>query len=133
MGMADGMTTGIGLVLGMAVAGYGHRAIWAAGFAGGLAAFPGMSSGRFQSAPEEGIPGALLCGIATTAGSVAVVLPVALAGGALGIICAIAVTFALATTVAIIRDTPGWQAFALSYGITTAAAALCLLTAFVPQ
>jgi hypothetical protein len=40
MGMADGLTTGIGLVLGMTVTGQGATAIWAAGVRRQAVRFP---------------------------------------------------------------------------------------------
>jgi VIT1/CCC1 family predicted Fe2+/Mn2+ transporter len=126
MGLADGTTTGIGLALGMAVAGEPGRAIWLAGLSGGLAAFPGMASGRYQSQPDDGIPGAAVCGLATTAGSVLVVLPYLLTSGRAALTAAAAVTLALCAVVAVIRDQAGWRAWALSYGITAVAAGLCL-------
>jgi VIT1/CCC1 family predicted Fe2+/Mn2+ transporter len=127
MGLADGMTTGAGLVLGLAIAHQPGRAIWLAGLAGGLAAFPGMSSGRYQSEPEDGYLGAVVCGLATTVGSVLVVVPYLVSSGAVALVTALIVTAVLCAGVAVLREQTGWRAWALSYGITAAAAALCLL------
>lgn len=132
MGMADGLTTGIGLVLGMVITHQTHLAIWAAGFSGGLAAFPGMASGRYQSAPEDGRAGAAVCGLATTVGSILVVLPYLVSRGTIALAVSCAVAFVLCALVALIREQRGWRAFALSYGITAAAAGLCVAGAFVP-
>lgn len=126
MGLADGTTTGIGLALGLAVAHEPSRAIWLAGLSGGLAAFPGMASGRYQSEPSDGLPGAAACGLATSAGSVLVTLPYLLASGAAALGAALAVTAALCGAVAVIREQTGWRAWALSYGITAVAAGLCI-------
>ena len=127
MGMADGLTTGIGLVLGMSVTHQPTAAIWAAGLSGGLSAFPGMASGRYQSDPDDGKAGAAVCGLATTLGSVAVALPYAVTRGAAALVASCAIAAVLCALVAWIREEHGWRAFALSYGITAAAAGLCLL------
>lgn len=129
MGLADGTTTGIGLSLGMALAHQPDAAIWLAGLSGGLAAFPGMASGRYQSEPDDGVPGAAVCGLATTAGSVLVVLPFLLTSGTLALVLAAAVAAVLCAVVAVIRPEAGWQAWALSYGITAVAAGLCTAAA----
>jgi len=126
MGLADGTTTGIGLSLALYVAREPHLAVWLAGLSGGLAAFPGMASGRYQSDPGDGLGGAAVCGAATTAGSVLVALPFAVAAGSAALLAAGLVTLALCAVVAVIRETPGWKAWALSYGITAVAAGLCL-------
>jgi VIT1/CCC1 family predicted Fe2+/Mn2+ transporter len=126
MGLADGTTTGVGLALGMAIAGEPGRAIWLAGLSGGLAAFPGMASGRYQSEPGDGITGAVVCGLATTIGSVMVVVPYLITTGRLALIAAVITAAVLCAVVAVIRDQTGWQAWALSYGITAVAAGLCL-------
>lgn len=126
MGLADGTTTGIGLSLGMAAGHQAAMAIWLAGLSGGVAAFPGMASGRYQSQPEDGIAGAAVCGLSTTAGSVLVVIPFLVASGALALWCAVAVTAVLCAAVAVIRPEHGWRAWALSFGITAVAAGLCL-------
>lgn len=133
MGMADGLTTGIGLVLGMTATGQGAAAIWAAGLAGGLSAFPGMASGRYQGNPEDGKAGAAACGLATAAGSVAVAAPYLVTSGAAALAAACAVAAVLCAVVAVIRPQHGWRAFALSYGITAAAAALCLAAGFAQR
>lgn len=126
MGLADGTTTGIGLALCMTVAHQPHLAVWLAGLSGGLSAFPGMASGRYQSDPGDGIGGAAVCGLATMAGSVLVSLPFALTAPWLALALAGVVTLGLCAVVAVIREDTGWQAWALSYGITAMAAALCL-------
>jgi hypothetical protein len=131
MGLADGTTTGIGLSLALYVAREPHLAVWLAGLSGGLAAFPGMASGRYQSDPEDGIGGAAVCGLATTVGSVLVALPFALAAGRAALLASGLAALVLCSVVAVIRDTPGWQAWALSYGITAAAAGLCVGAALV--
>lgn len=127
MGMADGLTTGIGLVLGMSVTHQTAAAIWAAGLSGGLSAFPGMASGRYQSDPGDGKLGAAVCGLSTTSGSIAVALPYAVAGGMAALVASCVIAAVLCAVVAVIREDKGWKAFALSYGITAAAAGLCLL------
>lgn len=129
MGLADGTTTGIGLSLGMALAHQPAAAIWLAGLSGGLAAFPGMASGRYQSQPDDGVPGAAVCGLATTAGSVLVVLPFLVTSGSLALVLAAAVAAVLCAVVAVIRPEAGWQAWALSYGITAVAGGLCVAAA----
>jgi hypothetical protein len=126
MGLADGTTTGIGLSLALYIAHQPHLAVWLAGLSGGLAAFPGMASGRYQSDPGDGIGGAVVCGAATTAGSVLVALPFALAAGRAALFASGLVTFVLVAVVAVIRPDAGWKAWALSYGITAAAAGLCV-------
>ena len=126
MGLADGTTTGIGLSLALYIAGEPHLAVWLAGLSGGLAAFPGMASGRYQSDPGDGIGGAVVCGGATAAGSVLVALPFAVASGHAALLASGLVTLALCAAVAVIRETPGWRAWALSYGITAVAAGLCV-------
>jgi hypothetical protein len=127
MGLADGTTTGIGLSLALCIAGQPHAAVWLAGLSGGLAAFPGMASGRYQSDPGDGLGGAVVCGLATAAGSVLVALPFAVASGRAALLAAGLVTLALCAGVAVIRADTGWRAWALSYGITAAAAGLCVL------
>lgn len=129
MGLADGTTTGVGLALGMAIGHQPGAAIWLAGLSGGLAAFPGMASGRYQSQPEDGTAGAAVCGLATTAGSVLVVLPFLLSSGTPAVLAACAVAAVLCAAVAVLRPEAGWQAWALSYGITAVAAALCTAAA----
>lgn len=126
MGLADGTTTGIGLSLALYIAHQPHLAVWLAGLSGGLAAFPGMASGRYQSDPGDGISGAAVCGLATTAGSVLVAFPFAVASGRAALAAAGAVTLILCSAVAVIRADSGWRAWALSYGITVAAAGLCI-------
>lgn len=126
MGLADGTTTGIGLSLALYIARQPHLAVWLAGLSGGLAAFPGMASGRYQSDPGDGIGGAAVCGAATTAGSVLVALPFAVAAGPAALVASGLATAVLCAAVAVIRETPGWRAWALSYGITAAAAGLCV-------
>jgi hypothetical protein len=126
MGLADGTTTGIGLSLALFIAHQPHLAVWLAGLSGGLAAFPGMASGRYQSDPGDGIGGAAVCGGATTAGAVLVALPFAVAAGRAALVAAGLVTLVLCAAVAVIREQAGWQAWALSYGITAAAAGLCI-------
>jgi hypothetical protein len=126
MGLADGTTTGTGLSLALYIAHQSHLAVWLAGLSGGLAAFPGMSSGRYQSDPGDGIGGAVVCGAATTAGSVLVALPFAFASGRAALLAGGLVTLALCSVVAVIRPDTGWRAWALSYGITAVAAGLCI-------
>lgn len=126
MGLADGTTTGIGLSLALYIAHQPHLAVWLAGLSGGLAAFPGMASGRYQSDPGDGIGGAVVCGLSTTAGSVLVALPFALAAGRAALLAAGLAALALCSVVAVIRPDAGWRAWALSYGITVAAAGLCI-------
>ncbi len=118
MGLADGTTTGTGLSLALYIAHQPHLAVW-------LAAFPGMASGRYQSDPGDGIGGAVVCGGATAAGSVLVALPFAVASGRAALVASGLVTLALCAAVAVIRPDAGWKAWALSYGITAAAAVLC--------
>ncbi len=125
MGLADGTTTGTGLSLALYIAHQPHLAVWLAGLSGGLAAFPGMASGRYQSDPGDGIGGAVVCGGATAAGSVLVALPFAVASGRAALVASGLVTLALCAAVAVIRPDAGWKAWALSYGITAAAAVLC--------
>jgi hypothetical protein len=129
MGLADGLTTGIGLALGMSVAHQPHLAVWSAGLSGGISAFPGMSSGKYQSDPQEGKLAAVVCGLATTVGSVAVAVPYLVSSGTVALACALAVAFVLCGVVAVIRPQTGWRAVALSYGITAAAAVLVTLAA----
>jgi hypothetical protein len=131
MGLADGTTAGIGLSLALYTARQPHLAVWLAGLSGGLAAFPGMASGRYQSDPDDGIGGAVVCGLATTAGSVLVALPFAVAAGSAALAASGAVTLVLCAVVAVIRPDTGWKAWALSYGITAAAAGLCLAAGLV--
>jgi hypothetical protein len=131
MGLADGTTTGIGVVLALQVAHAQHDAIWLAGLSGGLAAFPGMASGRYQSDPGDGIGGAVVCGLSTTAGSLLVAAPFAFTQGAPALMMAGAIAAVLCGAVAVIRETEGWKAWALSYGITAAAVALCFGAALV--
>jgi hypothetical protein len=131
MGLADGTTTGIGLSLALYIAHQPHLAVWLAGLSGGLAAFPGMASGRLQSDPGDGVGGAAVCGLATTVGSVLVALPFAVASGRAALVASGLVTLALCSAVAVIREAPGWKAWALSYGITVAAAGLCIGAAVV--
>jgi VIT1/CCC1 family predicted Fe2+/Mn2+ transporter len=131
MGLADGMTTGAGLVLGMSVAHQVRAAIWLAGLSGGLAAFPGMASGRYQSEPADGYLGAAVCGLSTTFGSVLVVLPFVVAAGTAAVVAALCITAVLCAVVAVLREQSGWRAWALSYGITAAAAGLCVLGALL--
>lgn len=126
MGLADGTTAGIGLSLALYIARQPHLAVWLAGLSGGLAAFPGMASGRYQSDPEDGIGGAAVCGAATTAGSVLVALPFAVASGRAALAASGLVTAALCAVVAVIRPDAGWRAWLLSYGITAVAAGLCV-------
>lgn len=126
MGLADGTTTGIGLSLALYIAHQPHLAVWLAGLSGGLAAFPGMASGRYQSDPGDGIGGAAVCGAATTAGSILVALPFAVASGGAALLAAGLVTLVLCAVVAVIRLDTGWKAWVLSYGITAAAAGLCV-------
>lgn len=133
MGLADGTTTGIGLSLALYIAHQPHLAVWLAGLSGGLAAFPGMASGRYQSDPDDGIGGAAVCGGATTAGSVLVALPFAVASGRAALAAAGLVTLVLCSVVAVIRETPGWRAWVVSYGITAVAAGLCIGAGIVTQ
>jgi len=69
----------------------------------------------------------VVCGLATTAGSVLVALPYLACSGLAALAAACAVAVALCAVVAVLREDNGWRAFALSYGITAAAAGLCLL------
>lgn len=126
MGLADGTTTGIGESLALYIAHQPHLAVWLAGLSGGLAAFPGMASGRYQSDPGDGAGGAAVCGAATTVGSVAVAVPFAVASGAVALLAAGLAALALCAAVAVLRPDAGWKAWALSYGITAAAAGLCI-------
>ena len=133
MGLADGTTTGAGLSLALYIAHQPHLAVWLAGLSGGLAAFPGMASGRYQSDPGDGAGGAAVCGAATTLGSVAVALPFAVASGRAALAASGAVTLALCAVVAVIRPDTGWKAWLLSYGITAAAAGLCIGAGILTQ
>jgi VIT1/CCC1 family predicted Fe2+/Mn2+ transporter len=126
MGLADGLITGAGLVLGMVIARQPHLAIWVAGYSGGLSAFPGMASGRYQSEHGTGKAAAAVCGLATTAGSILVVLPYLITSGTGALVAALVIAAALCAVVALLREEPGWRAWALSYGITAAAAVLCI-------
>lgn len=130
MGLADGTTTGIGLALGLAIAHQPAAAIWLSGLSGGLAAFPGMASGRYQSDPGDGLVGAAVCGLATTAGSILVVAPYRVMAGTPALVTAIAIAAVLCAVVAVIRAQTGWQAWVLSYGITAVAAGLCIAAGF---
>lgn len=131
MGLADGTTTGIGLSLALYIAHQPHLAVWLAGLSGGLAAFPGMASGRYQSDPGDGLGGAAVCGLATTVGSVLVALPFAVAAGRTALLASGLAAAALCAVVAVIRADSGWRAWALSYGITAAAAGLCVAAGIV--
>jgi VIT1/CCC1 family predicted Fe2+/Mn2+ transporter len=129
MGLADGTATGIGLALGLSAGHQVHAAIWLAGLSGGLASFPGMASGRYQSEPGGGVTGAAVCGLATTAGAVLTVLPFLLVHGSSAVAASIAAAAVLCGLVAVLRPEAGWQAWALSYGITAVAAGLCVAAA----
>lgn len=131
-GLADGMTSALGLVLGLVITGHAGAA-WAAGLSAGLAAFPGMASGKYQSGPEDGYFAAVICGLATTAGSILVVLPYLLTAGTAALTASLAVVTVLCALVAWLRPDSGLKAVALSYGITIAAAGLVVGGAFIPS
>lgn len=128
-GVADGMTSFTGLVLGFAVTGH-LEAAWVAGFSSGVAAFPGMASGRYQSAPQDGITSAAVCGLSTTAGSIVPAVPFLTGHGVVQVIASLSLTAALCAVVAVLRPQKGVRAWVLSYGITAAAALLSLALGF---
>jgi VIT1/CCC1 family predicted Fe2+/Mn2+ transporter len=131
-GFADGLTCAVGIVAGMLVTHQSHHTIWIAAFSAGLAEFIGMASGQFQSAPEDGMFAAIICGIASIAGAVLPACPYIFTSGSLALILSGAVVVAVCTFIAIIRPETGWRAYALSYGITAAAIGLCIAGAYLP-
>lgn len=131
-GFADGLTCAVGIVAGMLVTHQPHHAIWIAAFSAGLAEFIGMASGQFQSAPEDGMLPAIVCGIASMLGAILPAFPYIFASGMLAVTLAIGMVCAVCAFIAIIRPETGWKAYALSYGITAAAIGLCIAGAYLP-
>jgi VIT1/CCC1 family predicted Fe2+/Mn2+ transporter len=130
--MADGLTCAMGIITGLAIT-HHPAAVWAAALSAGLAEFPGMASGQYQSAPEDGHAAALVCGAASTAGAVAPAVPYLVVTGAAALWSAVAVAVAVCTLIALVRPDRGWKAFAQSYGITAAAAGLCVAGGLIPH
>jgi hypothetical protein len=122
-GVADGLTSTVGLVLGLAASGH-LAAAWAAAFSGGLAAFPGMASGKYQSDPGAGKLAAVLCGLCTTAGSVVPAIPLLAGTGPFQLAACAVLAASVCALVAIMRPEDGARAWALSFGCTAAAAVL---------
>lgn len=131
-GGADGLTCAMGIVAGLSITRQPAAAIWAAALSAGIAEFPGMASGQYQSAPGDGKAAALVTGAASTAGAVAPAVPFLLASGALAVIASVAVACAMCAGIAMLRPEAGPRAWAQSFGITAAAVGLCLLGGLIP-
>jgi len=125
-GGADGLTCAMGIVAGLSVTHQAPAAIWAAALSAGIAEFPGMASGQYQSAPQDGKTAALVTGAASTAGAVIPAVPFLFTSGMLAVVLSVALACVMCAGIAWLRPEAGWRAWAQSYGITAAAVGLCL-------
>lgn len=124
------MTCAAGIVAGLLIAGH-PGAIWTGALSAGLAELAGMFSGQLQSAPEDGVLAAVVCGIASLLGAVLPAAPYIFLAGLPALIAAVAVVCLLCAVVAVVRPQSGPKAWLLSYGVTAAACGLCVLGALV--
>lgn len=126
-GLADGLACAAGIVAGLSISHQSPVAIWAAALSAGVAEFPGMASGQYQSAPEDGVTAAVITGASSAAGAIAPAVPFLFASGTVAVAASAAVACVVCAVIAWLRPEHGWRAFAQSYGITGAAVGLCLL------
>jgi hypothetical protein len=119
----DGVTSMLGLGLGMTISHQPHTAIWAAAVSTGMASFSGMAGGQYESAPEDGRGAAVACGVATVAGTLAPGVPYLLWSGWVALGWATLVTAALGGLIVWLRPERGWRAIAKT-GVLLAGAAV---------
>ncbi len=125
LGAFDGITSMLGVGLGMTAGHQPHTAIWAASVSGGLAAFSGMAGGHYQSAPEDGKAAALACGAATVLGTVIPGVPYLLTAGWAALAASAVLVAAGGGLITWLRPERGAQAFLRTYGLLAAATVLC--------
>lgn len=130
-GAADGLIVATGIVTGCALAGH-WDAIWAGAFSAGLAEFPGMASGRYQSAPQDGIAPALANGGSACAAATLPAVPFLFLPHPAAVAVALAIGLCVCALTTVAGPGRGWAALARSFGITLAAAALVVAGSHVP-
>jgi hypothetical protein len=130
-GAADGLTCAMGIITGLVLT-HHQAGAWEAAFSAGLAELPGMASGQYQSAPQDGKAAALACGIASWAGAVSPAVPYLFLAGAPAFWSALAVVAGICTIIAALRPDTGLRAYALSYGITGLSILLCVAGSLIP-
>lgn len=130
-GSADGLTVAMGITVGCALSGH-WDAIWAGAFSAGLAEFPGMASGRYQSAPQDGLAPALANGLAACVCATLPAVPFLFLPRQAAVAVAVAIGMCVCAFTATVGPGRGWRALARSYGITLAAVALVVAGSFIP-
>lgn len=132
-GVADGMTCAMGIVIGLVLIHAPAASIFAAGFSAGLAEFPGMASGQYQSAPRDGWAAAIVCGLASTVGALLPVTPWLFFTGTLALITSLAIAAVMCFLIAVFQTERTWRTYAISFGVTAIAIGLCIAGSFVPH
>lgn len=123
----------MGIAIGLVLIHASPAAVFGAGLSAGLAEFPGMASGQYQSAPGDGVVAAVVCGAASTVGALLPVLPWLFLTGLAALWVSLGICFALCTLIAYSMPQRGWKAYVISYGITAIAIGLCFAGSFLPH
>jgi hypothetical protein len=118
--------TGVTVLLGLLVSLEAHpQALVRAAVGAGLAEWVGMSAGQYLSDQQAGIRVALANGTAALIACVAPAVPYLAGGGPVPLAASLALVCSVAAVVSLLRPEHGWRAFAATFGILAAAAALC--------
>lgn len=132
-GVADGMTCAMGIAIGLVLIHAPAASIFAAGFSAGLAEFPGMASGQYQSAPRDGWLAAIVCGLASTIGALLPVTPWLFWHGMSALLLSLAIAAVMCYLIAVFQVDKTWRTYAISFGVTAIAIGLCIAGSFVPH
>jgi VIT1/CCC1 family predicted Fe2+/Mn2+ transporter len=122
MGSADGVTIVLGLLV--SLAGQPHVVFRAAAGAA-LAELVGMGAGQWLSDEQAGLRAALANGGAAFTACLLPAVPYLLLTGRPALAASLALVVLAATGISLLRPERGILAFATTYGILSAAAALC--------
>jgi hypothetical protein len=129
-GAFDGMTSALGVIAATLIAG-STRFIVLAVFGVAIAATVGMAAGEYLSDPKRSLRRAMVMGAATLVGAVAPGLPFLVLGKWPAAIGCLLITVTLAGLIAHFRQPGGWRAYATTFGILGAVAALTAAVSIV--
>lgn len=132
-GFADGVICALGIITIGMIAGVNPVAIWLSAFGAGIAEFSGMAAGWYQSTPQDGVRGALACGIASVTGAVIPALPFLLWPAQAAFMLALALAAVFCVLIGWLHAEGGWRPYVVSVGATAVAVGLCVLAGMLPH
>ena len=127
-GAADGVTLGLGLIVGLMAT--PHALVHGAASAG-LAELPGMAAGAWLANKQAGLIPAAANGLAAFAACLIPALPYLFLSGAVALAVAVALVVAVAAVVAWLRPEHGLAAVGQTFGVLAAAAVLCYAASLI--